>query len=684
MVKGMEDLTVRQKFILKTLIEKGPSNIEDLSKLMDVSGRTIMREIASINNNLKKYKAVIVEDNGQIILKGEEEALDKIHASLGAIPLQWLLTPEQRQILMTIQLLLSEEPIKAAYFSYQFNVVEGTISLYLDKIEEWLKMRNLSLIRRRGYGIKVEGSELDKRNAIVELFYNYKPIEELLAFVYNDEKDNYVYTFFSTVFDNELVQLVKRIAQQIKNVIHGHLSDLNYFGMFVHLLVSIYRTKIDKPIQLNDEFVKDILLSNEFIFMKDVEKILKENEVYLPDAELAYLALHLSPKKYVYKQNRFEELGISLQDLSKEVVEEVSRLLNIKINCDEQLIVGLSQHFEPALYRLTMGLQTTNPLVEEIKNYYGDLFKAVNKACKLIFSKYNLMIPEEEIGYITMHIGAAIERQQALSKKLRVFVICPNGIGTARILSAKLKTLFREIDAIDIGAIWEYKKKSDDYDLIISTVKLEDLKDNVIVVSPFLPEEDIKKVEEFIEKYVVKKERELTGNLPTVERRRNFEIADEILRNLQLKYVEAKTIADLIKFIAKDLYDLMLTEDAKEIEELIFKREAMGNVVIPNTHIALIHTRSDKIVMPFVGVYKLKTPLKMKSAGFSYEEVDTFLVMLARKAESSEILEMLGKISISLIEDKAFNEILRLGDIKDIRNSLVTILNDTQEALEDE
>ena len=134
MVKSMEDLTVRQKFILKTLLEKGPSNIEDLSKLMDVSGRTIMREIASINHNLKKYNAVIVEDNGQIILKGEEEAFDKIHASLGAIPLQWLLTPEQRQILMTIQLLISEEPIKAAYFSYQFNVVEGTISLYLDKI----------------------------------------------------------------------------------------------------------------------------------------------------------------------------------------------------------------------------------------------------------------------------------------------------------------------------------------------------------------------------------------------------------------------------------------------------------------------------------------------------------------------------------------------------------------------
>ncbi|MGB9679125.1 MAG: BglG family transcription antiterminator [Thermoanaerobacteraceae bacterium] len=675
MVKVMEDLTVRQKFILKTLIEKGPSNIEDLSKLMDVSGRTIMREIFSINNNLRKYKTAIIEDAGQIILKGNEETLDKIYTSLGSIPLQWLLTPEQRQILITIHLLISEEPIKAAYFSYQFNVVEGTISLYLDKIEEWLKMRNIFLIRRRGYGIKVEGSELDKRNAIIELLYNYKPLEELLAFVYNDEKDKYVYTFFSTVFDNDLVQLVKRIAQQIKNVMHGQLSDLNYFGIFVHLIVSIYRTKIDKPIQFNDEFVKDILLSNEFIFIKDLENILKENKVYLPDTELAYLALHLSPKKYVYKQNKFEELGISLQDLSKEVVEEVSRILNRKINCDEQLILGLSQHFEPALYRLTMGLQTTNPLVDEIKNYYSDLFKAVNKACKLIFYKYNIMIPEDEIGYITMHIGAAIERQQALSKKLKVFIVCPNGIGTARILSSKLKALFREIDNIDIGAIWEYKKKDDDYDLIISTVKLEDLKDNIIVVSPFLTEEDIKKVEEFIEKYVVKKEKNLIGNLSVAEKSQNFEIANEILRNLQLKYVDKKTIADLIKFIAKDLYDLMLTEDAKEIEELIFKREAMGNVVIPNTHIALIHTRSDKMVIPFVGVYKLKTPLKMKSAGFSYEEVDTFLVMLARKTQSSEILEMLGKISISLIEDKTFNEILRFGDIKDIRNSIVTILN---------
>jgi len=675
MVKVMEDLTVRQKFILKTLIEKGPSNIEDLSKLMDVSGRTIMREIFSINNNLKKYKTAIIEDAGQIILKGNEESLDKIYTSLGSIPLQWLLTPEQRQILITIHLLISEEPIKAAYFSYQFNVVEGTISLYLDKIEEWLKMRNIFLIRRRGYGIKVEGSELDKRNAIIELFYNYKPLEELLAFVYNDEKDKYVYTFFSTVFDNDLVQLVKRIAQQIKNVMQGQLSDLNYFGIFVHLIVSIYRTKIDKPIQFNDEFVKDILFSNEFIFIKDVENILKENKVYLPDTELAYLALHLSPKKYVYKQNRFEELGISLQDLSKEVVEEVSRILNTKINCDEQLVLGLSQHFEPALYRLTMGLQTTNPLVDEIKNYYSELFKAVNKACKLIFYKYNIMIPEDEIGYITMHIGAAIERQQALSKKLKVFIICPNGIGTAKILSSKLKVLFREFDNIDIGAIWEYKKKDDDYDLIISTVKLEDLKDNIIVVSPFLTEEDIKKIEEFIEKYVVKKEKNLIGNLSVAEKSQNFEIANEILRNLQLKYVDKKTIADLIKFIAKDLYDLMLTEDAKEIEELIFKREAMGNVVIPNTHIALIHTRSDKMVIPFVGVYKLKTPLKMKSAGFSYEEVDTFLVMLARKTQSSEILEMLGKISISLIEDKTFNEILRFGDIKDIRNSIVTILN---------
>ncbi|MGB9808773.1 MAG: BglG family transcription antiterminator, partial [Caldanaerobacter sp.] len=643
--------------------------------LMDVSERTVLREVALINERLSHLEVKIVEQGKKIFIEGEEEALKRVYSSLGAIPLQWLLTPDQRQVLMTLQLLLSDEPIKAGYFSYQFNVVEGTISLYLDKIEEWLKMRKLKLIRRRGYGIKVEGSEIDKRNAIIELFYNYTPMEDLLQFIYDEEKGKSFKAFFDSVFGKDLVRKVKSLCEKIKEDIYEELPDLNYFGMFVHILLSIYRSREGKAIELDKEFINDILQSEEFNFMKKIEKILEEGDFYLPESEIEYLAIHLSPKKYVYKQHRFEELGITLEELSKEVVEEVSRIFNVNIRCDEQLLLGLAQHLEPAFYRLRMGLVTSNPLIEEIKNYYKDLFSAVERACKIVFSKYNIIVPEEEIGYITMHIGAAIERQTEMAKKLKVLVICPNGIGTARILSAKLKNKFKEIDQINIGTIWELKKKHQEYDLIISTARLEDIDSKVIIVSPFLTEEDEEKIKDYIQNRVKKAEKGKQFEVK-VREEENFEVADEILRNFKIEEVEADSTGRLIELIGKDLSKSMLAEDAEEIKELLLKREAMGNVVIPGTRIALLHTRSDKMVLPFLGVYKVKNPLKLQSTGFAYEEVDTFLVMLARKTERSDILEMLGKVSISLIEDKNFSEILRLGDVKDVRNALVKILNE--------
>jgi mannitol operon transcriptional antiterminator len=498
----------------------------------------------------------------------------------------------------------------------------------------------------------------------------------LLQFIYSEENGKYFKAFFDSVFGRDLVEKVKSLCEKIKKALYEELPDLNYFGMFIHVLLSIYRSKEQKAIELDKGFINDVLRSEEFSFMRKIKKILEEEDFYLPESEIAYLAIHLSPKKYVYKQHSFEELGITLEELSKEVIDEVAKILNVNIHYDEQLLLGLAQHLEPAFYRLRMGLVTSNPLIEEIKSYYKDLFSAVERACKIVFSRYNIIVPEEEIGYITMHIGAAIERQKEMAKKLKVLVICPNGIGTARILSAKLKAKFKEIDQLNIGTIWEFKRKHQEYDLIISTIRLEEADSKVITVSPFLTEEDEQKIRDHIQNLVEKVEQKGEHFEPKIKIEESFETVDEILRNFKIKEIGAESIEKLIELIGEDLSKSMLTEDAEEIKQLLLKREAMGNVVIPGTRIALLHTRSDKMVLPFLGVYKVKNPFKLQSIGFAYEEVDTFLVMLARKTEKSDILEMLGKVSISLIEDKNFSEILRLGDVKDVRNALVRILNE--------
>ena len=681
----MIDLTARQKFILNTIIGKGPLNVKDLSQEIDVSNRTISREVSAINNYLSDKNALIREINSILNIEGLKDNIINIQQSLGAIPFQWLLSQEQRMILITAQLLMASVPYKSAYFSYQFNVVEGTISLYMDKIEQCLNIHNLVLNRKKVYGSIVNGSEWNKRNLFIELLYEYKTIDDLIAFVYGSKDDPTINAFFKTTFDEETIIVSRELLKFINNEMFN-MDDLTYFSSFIHILLSIKKTKAGFPIKLPSNFVKGILSSSEFSYINKIQEYLSSFNIYLSDDELTYIAIQLLGNKYVYKSSdKSEELGVSLEDICNELVYEVSKKLNIEVKCDDQLILGLSQHINPAMYKVNMGIQVKNLLLDQIREYYGNLFKVVNYACKIVFSKYNITMPQDEIGYITMHIGASIERNSIKNMKLSAIVICPNGIGTARILSSKIKSAIPSIKLVDISSFKDWMENSKKYDIILSTVNIKHRQmgkfKNLIMVSPFLQNSDIDKINDFIKK-------NLSGNsrikniigLSNTEKSENvekdkYDIINDILKNLQLKVFDTNSVSQIISLITDNLFNENLITDKEKVKNLIINREEMGNVVIPNSHVALLHTRSNAVTNPFIGVYRLKHPIKLKSVGFADENVDTFIVMLARKNEQNYILEQIGRVSIALIEDKKFTEVLRLGDIKDLRSSLINILN---------
>lgn len=680
----MDGFTVRQKFILSNLIEKGPLPIKGLSQQVDVSERTIMREVSSMNDWLKKYRLRISECGGRLVISGNQKDIDMVCKLFDRIPPLWLLTQEQRQVLITAQLLLAKEPIKSAYFGCQFNVVEGTIIFYLDKIENWLRTKNLKLIRRRGYGLEVIGSVWSKRNAFAELLYNYKSISELLAFLYEDHNDYSLHAFFEVTFGDKLVAEVKSMLKKLYSESNAlKVNDVDNFSTFIHLLLAIERTRSNMPIELPEDLIKDTLAMNELSIIKDIADVLHQHGIELPESELAYLAIHLMEEGYTYPNEKApKELDFDLEDAIREIIYIAGKRLNMTIECDDQLMSGLRQHINPALYRLTMGLEVRNPIINDIKEYYKDLYEAVDYACRLVFSKFNLIIPANEVGYVTMHVGAALERQNGFENRLRVLVICPNGISTAKILYGKLKSKFPEIDEVDVCSLREMDEKiKGNYDVILSTVDLSKKSGNdILFISPFLPNRDVEKVSALI-KARIGEGGSMKMPLPpgfyaeSGESEADFAAADNMLKNFRLKSVACVQIRDTIREIALDLYDSGITAGMEQVESQIVKREAKGSVVIPGSHVALIHIRTEEIDSPFVGVFRLEQFIEMKSAGFSVENVDTVLVMLARKNERDYILEMLGKISASLVETDSVINVLRFGDTADIRNALIEIIN---------
>ncbi|MDR3541456.1 MAG: PRD domain-containing protein [Desulfosporosinus sp.] len=680
----MEQLTVRKKFIMNNLIEKGPLTIKGLSQQIDVSERTILRETSALNDWLKQHKVRISESGGMLHIDGTEQDLAKAREALKEIPHLWMLNQEQRQVLITAQLLLADEPIKSAYFSHQFNVVEGTIGFCMDKIQSWLQEKNLTLIRKRGYGLEVKGSDWHKRNAFVDLIYNYKPLSELLTFLYEDSKDYLLLAFFKVTFGEKLTSLTKELIEEIyENV--PLTNDIRFFSAYIHLLLVIKRTENQTPIELPPQLVQDILSSEEFGFMTQVQEILLAHGIDLPESERAYLAIHLHGERNLFRDdNEAKGLGFELEELIREVIYLTGKKLNQKISCDDSLLKGLIQHINPALYRLTMGLEVRNPIINEIRHYYEQLYNAVSYACRHVFSKYNLMIPTNEVGYITMHIGAALERQQKNEKKISMLIICPNGLSTAKMLDHKIRNEFPNLETIEICSLRDMPEKiKNGYSMVVSTVNIEPkIAPELTVISPFLPKEDIEKIKTIITR--MRKESVLTKNvsLPVSEPdeiERDFDTANAMLQNFQLKNLLAETYQDTIQDIVEEIHATHLIEDQERIHYLIAKREEKGNVIIPGRHVALIHFRAEEISAPFVGAFRLKRFIKTKGVGYSSEEVDTFLVMLARKDESNYILELLGKISVALVENDLFVEVLRFGDLNDIRSELVKILNKEEE-----
>ena len=104
-------------------------------------------------------------------------------------------------------------------------------------------------------------------------------------------------------------------------------------------------------------------------------------------------------------------------------------------------------------------------------------------------------VPEEEIGYLAMHLGAAMERLRPFpGARKRVIVVCSEGVATAWLLVSRLRAELPNIDVDEVMPALEVQKqaafdKSIDAIISILPLKREDIP--VIVVNPLLRMKDV-------------------------------------------------------------------------------------------------------------------------------------------------------------------------------------------------
>lgn len=673
----MNKLSARQLKILKNIISDDKLDIKDISNTFNISRRTVYRELSSINDFLREYELKIINAANGIIIEGNGENVEKL--KLDMIGYRSGIEADSRRKLILSELLQVKEPVKLEYFSRKFDVSTATISYDLKELEEWLKKQGLTLIAKPGFGILVSGGENQFRKAIANFLYENVDTAELIDFLKTgylkkNRLDRNIDLRLLNLIDYDTVLKIERAIAKLETEIDYNIAESSYLGLTVHLALAVKRLEDGEPIEISDENLNELKNTKEYELAKKLARYLEEELcIIIPEDELGYVTIHLIGAKYRANTENTNDNDVS--EIAIDMVKKAEEAFGVDFSGDALLIEGLKAHLGPTVYRLKMGLDIRNPLLNDIKSKYEALFKVCDKFCDVLREKLNMDIPEDEIGYIAMHFGAALERMKDVAKKYNIMVVCASGIGTSRMLMSKLK-MFPQINIVDVASSLKLKNINDrkDIDLIVSTIPIEIKDKKVIVVNPLLLKEDIDKLKEalntdFIMDYGGKKGE--ISDYQTLIHIANYgkqilNLSDNILF---IDDVAGKNSEEIIEQLLKALLNEKLIDEnqAADIKGRLLNRESLGKIILPDKGFVIYHCTMEGLKTHLVVVGRTVEEPKMKNLLGGYEKIKTVFLMVASQNEG-ESIEVLGDLSVSLIEHNdlvdSFNNVKSIEEAK--------------------
>lgn len=483
-------------------------SVDFIAEKLKVSNKTIRNDFSKIEKIVNETDLKFNKKPGVgIAIEGsEEKKLELMNIIGSSVKEIEPYSPEDRLNYILKVLFMNKTSVTMKELSKSLYISRVTLQKDLEKAANWLSKFNLILIKKTNYGIEIKGSEEDLRKAIASLLDSNRGYEGLKELIYDDYHGKIDYKSICKL--KELINIDYKILENIVADAEAKLkfkfSDEAFVSLIIHIAIAIKRLKEEKDIKLSDEMLNSLKKNEEYeIAMQIALEIEKSFNVKIPESEIGYILLHILGTKILEGKN--DKLSINFGNesenelaviMAKEIINISQRALHINFSNDKQLLNGLILHLRPTINRLKYGLTLRNTILKEIKENYIEIFGAAWMT-NTIFERYlGVTMPEEEIGYICLHLAAAVERNK---NPLRALVVCASGIGTSQFISARLERSFRQIDIVDIISIIELKHRNlESIDLVISTVPVECIKP-VLMISPLLNQNDIRRIELFLE-----------------------------------------------------------------------------------------------------------------------------------------------------------------------------------------
>lgn len=227
-----------------------------------------------------------------------------------------------------------------------------------------------------GFGKKI-GDKITPKHSIEKIFMEHVDKEKEVADI-----------------TEEIIELAeKALGERLNQHIHVDLLD--------HINFAIYR--IQEKMDIVNPFLMEtqILYKEEFSIAQKAAKILENKlKIKIPDTEIGFITLHVhSARKNCKVTQTLKETR-----LLKSLVEIIEKELDIILSPLSAEYSRLITHLKYAIERIEKDRVVINLVLDRLKDDLYNEYKIAVKISQEIGEYLGKNIPEDEIGYIALHL----------------------------------------------------------------------------------------------------------------------------------------------------------------------------------------------------------------------------------------------------------------------------------------
>lgn len=658
-------LSKRETQILKLLFDHKHTYLtsQEIASGIDVSNRTARKYLHLLEDALKQESLATIEakqGNGyQLKIEDarrfDEFYLEEVKSQMASKDITTIQESNDRQYYILNRLFFEQSAVYVDAIADELFVSRSTISNDLVEIKKLITPYQIELQSKSNKGIFIVGNEQNIRHFIMNYFFMERLHDNLFAF-----------SMYANLLEGISVEEIVIIVLDECRESQLKLSDFIVYNLVLHIGLAIKRIQngffmdIQAPISFDEDSIEYQTA------LKILARIEHAVGITFSSEEADFIALHLKNKitaKTIFKKADATEEQIRAQLL--ETLKAIDQDTSFDLEHDTILIDGLMLHFIPLLTRLQNNSSIENPLLEEIKTQYPDLFElTVNYFSKMpVFKSYQ--VTEGEWAYLAIHITAAVERYFN-EQKTHVLVICATGLGSSQMIKNRLEREFGSRILIEkVISYYEIAEQDLSHiDLVISSINLGNIVLNapIVNVSVFLGKDDIQKINHEISS---NKGSHFVAGRKESDRK---ELVEE-----QVELIERSFKPDLFYFVGEHS-----TKDAV-LRELISKIEAVEGTDLQENFLKQLKLRESYSSVVFSEFMAVPHPIEaltkeghvavaVAPEGITwdkeYQNIQLVFLLSPDKFGKFEI-DKVSQMLVEIMEDDTFRKALAFSDTFD-------------------